>query len=176
MKLFGRDWSSTELIGILTLLATGICAIGAWFVVPEFRHLFGLIPREEFSAHPSPQPSQNPSPQAAATTSRVDSLPSSLPPSPPDATLHVPSRKPPVLLEVTVVFYNDTSDPTFSVDDQPTRPTGYTSGIAKFHLPGGTHVIRAEYSTRTCSATLALPLSEPGPVPASCSLKRAGGA
>jgi hypothetical protein len=79
-----------------------------------------------------------------------------------------------VLEEVSVVLYNDANDPAFSVDDKSMNPARYASGIATFRLPKGTHRIRAEYATRTCSLTFSLPLSEPGPVPANCRLKTGG--
>jgi|SRR6267154_1262855 len=165
-------WSRGDLINFLVLLVAV-----AGLLVPELRHLIGLPTAAESSAHPSPQPTLNSSPQAGAKTSRIDSIPSSSPQNlPPDATSHVTQRKQPVLQEVTVILYNDANDPTFSVDDRPTRPTRYASGIATFSLPEGTHVIRAEYPARTCSATVSVPLPEPGSVPANCSLKRTGGA
>jgi hypothetical protein len=56
--------------------------------------------------------------------------------------------------EVTVVLYNDANDPQFSVDGKPASPARYSSGFATLRLPEGTHIVHAEYSTRTCSATV----------------------
>ncbi len=85
-----------------------------------------------------------------------------------------PSKRP-TSQEVTVVLYDDVNDPQFLVDGRPASPARYSSGIATLHLPAGTHIVPAEYSTRTCSATITVPFRGTGPVPASCSLKKVGG-
>jgi hypothetical protein len=84
-----------------------------------------------------------------------------------------PSKRP-VTQEITVFLYNDANDPQFSVDGRPASPQ-YSSGIATLRLPAGTHNVHAEYSTRTCSATVTVPMREPGPVAANCRLKKVGG-
>ena len=78
--------------------------------------------------------------------------------------------------EVTVIMYNGAADPEFSVDGRPKVPMNYSSGIARFQLPAGTHLIRAEYSNRVCSATVSIPVHEARPISANCSLKQGGGA
>ncbi len=77
--------------------------------------------------------------------------------------------------EVTVVFYNDSNVPEFSVDGRLSAPVRYESGIAIFRLSSGTHSIRAEYSTRTCSLSVFVPLQGGGPVAANCGLKKVEG-
>jgi hypothetical protein len=73
-------------------------------------------------------------------------------PTPPDNDhLHVEHRKQPVSQEVTLVMYNDLSEPHFLLDGKPVQATRYASGIATFRLLGGIHLVQAEYSTRICA-------------------------
>jgi hypothetical protein len=80
-----------------------------------------------------------------------------------------PQTRQGALHEISVVFYNSVNDPQFFVNGKHFRATKYSSGIATFQFPAGSYTIRAEYPTRTCSATVSVPLTEPAA--ATCNLR-----
>jgi hypothetical protein len=178
----------TLILGALSLLRAEIprfavmlllagCSIFIWLVwevTARYRAAFRIavvIVLLAISAYLSWQiyPVRKPDGPEAKQTVPTTSLP------PVESPRIPPPPKQIVSQDVTVVLYNDANDPQFSVDGRPSSPTRYSSGIATFRLEEGTHLVRAEYSTRTCSATVSVPLSDAGPVPANCSLNRVGG-
>jgi hypothetical protein len=163
VKIFGEPWTRLEKIYLAGVVGA-FAGVGVMF--------FAGLPAWITVFHPTPRPALN----SSEGTAGVNVPPSSRPQKkPPDGASSVPPRKQVALQEVTVFLYNDANDPIFSVDDSPTHPTRYASGIATFSLTAGTHVIRAEYSARTCSATVSVPFQQSEPVPANCNLKRSGG-
>jgi hypothetical protein len=160
----------------VTLLLAG-CLIFTWLIweaTAKWRATFRVavvVVLLAISAYMSWQiyPVKRPDGPLAKQTVPTTSLPRAESPRIP------PPHKQTMSQDVTVVLYNDANDPRFSVDGKPSSPTRYSSGIATFRLEGGTHLVRAEYSTRICSATVSVPLADAGPVPANCSLKRIGG-
>jgi hypothetical protein len=73
--------------------------------------------------------------------------------------------------EFTLVLRSDSADPRFYINDQPTVPLSYSSGIAIIRLPAGSYRFRVEYPDWTCSGFVSLPLEKQGPVPGNCKLK-----
>lgn len=74
-----------------------------------------------------------------------------------------------VLHEFKVFFQSGANDPEFFIDNQPARPTQYSSGIATFRLATGTYEIRAKYPTVICSVEVSVPSSSPAA--ATCNLR-----
>jgi hypothetical protein len=81
------------------------------------------------------------------------------------------SRSNASLYQFTLVLRNDSADPRFYINDQPTLPLSYSSGIGTIRLPAGSYRFRVEYADWTCSGFVSLPLEKPGPVPGNCKMK-----
>ena len=125
-----------------------------------FISLIGAV--ASFNATPSPTT------DPGSATDRTDPVP---PPHPAatGSTGPAPVVKSVPVHDVQVSVYSGARQPRFLIDQKPTAPREYTSGIASFRLSAGHHEISADYPDRTCTANFVVPATSL--VAADCSLK-----